>query len=317
MADTTPPTSISGWLEQVNKDPAISPEYKNGREDQLKLSGKFFSTGLLLDSTENLYLRTIWHTYPFVECLEDMMMDNPEKGHIGYVSSENNKKAKFIFRTKGASWEPYFRELKLRAADKENLIPNLRPMESGFFSFALHHQLLVLHGTSDEPPTIEDLERGSSIVKFGLEAAAIPTPSPTDDPAKDECFAFRALLELLVSITLGFWGDLGTFDWLPDHLPFQLMEDITATDIDTQEVKLWTRELMEARVDGFLCRRTGPFLMGFNKDPAAILEVKPFTRSNAGIAIRRHEGAQMACLISKCGDLNTGLLQTSANGSKR
>lgn len=318
MADTTPPDSISGWLKQVNNDPDISAAYKNGREGQLKLSGTSLSSGLMLNSTETLLLRTIWHTYPRVECLGDMMTDNPEKTHTGYVSTETYIKASSIFNFNREMWEPYFQELKLRAADEGNIFKSLDPSKEceGLYH-TMRQQLFVLHRTKDEQPTMEDLARESSIVKFGLNAAGIDTPSPANDYAKDDHHAIRALIFFLQSITLDVEGDFSAMDWLPDHLPFQLTEEVTMTDTDTQKVVTWTRELMEARVDGYLCRKASPYDEVFNKDAVAIMEVKPFTRSSARTAIRRQEAAQMACWISQSGGSNTGLLQTSTSGSKR
>lgn len=314
MADTTPPTSISGWLKQVNEDPTISPEYRDDAEDQLWPSSTSFSSGFMLSPTENLLLRPIWHSHPGTQSLQEMMTDNSEDHHTGYISAENQSKAKSIFSSNRSWWQPYLDELELRAAG-QGTVKSVTPLiHCGDLHLARQYQLLALAMAGDEEPTTEYLERTSSIWKPELDPARGPTFTRLLD---DQHYVNMALVLLLSGVTLGVGDDCGTMDWLPSHLYFQLMEEVTTRGTGTEEDLIWMRELVIARVLGYLSRRAGPFQLELNTDAAAILDAKPFTRSSARTAIRRQEGAQMACWISKAGDTENGLLKTSTCGRKR
>ncbi|POS72917.1 hypothetical protein DHEL01_v208694 [Diaporthe helianthi] len=113
-------------------------------------------------------------------------------------------------------------------------------------------------------------------------------------------------------------------DWLADRLPLYLL--------DQSSKATSARKIMEARVDGYLCRRD--FVPGghrddddddemleprFNGYPLAILEAKPFTRLSALSAIRWQESAEIASWVSGLDDKyeSVGLLQSSTSGRKR
>lgn len=105
-------------------------------------------------------------------------------------------------------------------------------------------------------------------------------------------------------------------DWLADRLALNL--------VDRSSKATSPGKLMEARVDGYLCRRD--FIVGrgklephFNSYPLAILEAKPFTRLSALSAIRWQESAEIASWVSGLDDAyeDVGLLQSSTSGRKR
>lgn len=109
---------------------------------------------------------------------------------------------------------------------------------------------------------------------------------------------------------------LDCLDWLNTRLPLSL------TDRHSGE------KLMEARTDGYLCRRTFVQKQGaentvfeplFNDIPLAILEAKPFTRLSALSATRWQESAEIAAWVSGLDDdyENVGLLRSSRSGRKR
>jgi hypothetical protein len=116
-------------------------------------------------------------------------------------------------------------------------------------------------------------------------------------------------------------GGLRYLDWLADRVPLSLM--------DRSSKATAAKKLMEARVDGYLCRRDfvqapgtgkqGAFDPRFNKFPLAILEAKPFTRLSAISAIRWQESAEIASWVSGLDDAyeQVGLLQSSTSGRKR
>lgn len=112
---------------------------------------------------------------------------------------------------------------------------------------------------------------------------------------------------------------LGCLDWLITRLPLRL------TDSSSEAIP---SELMQARVDGYLCRRHYMLKPGIaprifeirrNKLPLAILEAKPFTRLSSLSATRWQESAEMAAWVSGLDDEyeDIGLLQCSTSGRKR
>ncbi|KAG6364172.1 hypothetical protein INS49_005770 [Diaporthe citri] len=378
MADkTSPPISLESWLEQVDEDPDIPLEFKNGAQAQLKLSSTSFSSGSGLNSTESLHLRVIWSRYLRIEHLRNLMRDDPKTGYTGYVSAENHVTASLIFNAKRSLWQSYFKELGIRKAEMEKSFgtqaadvshglavpsqPLAPPRQCGNFLLVLYWQLLSL-ATDKRTPTDDELRRTSSISKPGPqpdhEPTALLTPSafnrlvtphktilhgqteqgtPTpgfqntpqassyhparggkfNEPATDEYYVNTALLELLHSIKLDVGTDFSSLDWLAKRLPLKLREVVPTKNPETGEIDVLMRELMEARLDGYLCRRSSPFEKGLNTEPLAILEAKPHTRLSALASIRRQEGAEMACWISQAGNSKTGLLQSSTSGRNR
>lgn len=138
-----------------------------------------------------------------------------------------------------------------------------------------------------------------------------------NSPAADETFINTALLLLLQSITLGVGAEFSTLDWLATRLPFHLKEKIVTENIDNGDSDTQERELMEARVDGYLCRRSSPWDEEFNENALAIVESKRYVRSSAYSAIQRQEGAEMACWISDAGDSGIGFLEPGSDSRKR
>lgn len=143
------------------------------------------------------------------------------------------------------------------------------------------------------------------------------TGGQLNKPATDESYVNTALLSLLNAIKLDVGVDFGCLDWLAKRLPLNLRERIDTRNPETRVIETHVRELMEARVDGYLCRRSSSFEKKVNVEPLAILEAKPYTRSSALASIRRQEGAEMACWISQAGNSKTGLLRESTSGRKR
>lgn len=375
---TKPPVSIGQWLEQVAQDPSIPEEFKNGAEDQLKLSSTTFSSGSVVKATESLRMRVIWHKLRRIEALRSMMTDDPNDDYTGYVSAENILEANIIFNSKRNLWQPYFDELKLRMAykkcrDKESTDsaepsqsdgtarppqphPHKPSPECDVFYRALQWQCLGLTKPVPRNPSFDELKRTSSITKPGPDptptAIAGPTavnrpvtplkpktlvqavqetlqddfqstpaassyyPARGDQRAADESYINTSLLLLLQGV-LEVGVEFSSMEWLADRLPFNLMETVVTKNTDTGKVFKRVRKLMEARVDGYLCRKSDPFEEEFNTDALATIEAKRYTRSSAHSTIKRQEGAEMACWISQAGGSKTGLLRTSSSGRKR
>jgi hypothetical protein len=122
-----------------------------------------------------------------------------------------------------------------------------------------------------------------------------------------------------LAIALSQARGLRYLDWLADRLPLSL--------VDRSSKATSAKKLMEARVDGYLCRRDfvqdsnndKGFHPRFNKYPLSILEAKPFTRLSALSAIRWQESAEIASWVSGLDDAyeGVGLLQSSTSGRKR
>ncbi len=143
-----------------------------------------------------------------------------------------------------------------------------------------------------------------------METPAVPRSFPTtggtqNPPTSDETYVNTALLLLLQTLTLSMAElgkslhnrlDFGDLDWLADRLPLKLYRRQSGGG---------PVELMEARVDGYLCKRdyhphdkNGAILPRLNNLPLAIVETKPCVRSSGGTSIRWQESAEMACWVS-------------------
>jgi hypothetical protein len=138
-----------------------------------------------------------------------------------------------------------------------------------------------------------------------METPVVPRSYPgvggKQNPATtDESYVNTAILGLLQILTLSmvelgqFSGeqlDFGDLDWMADRLSLKLYR---------RQSGIEPAALMEARLDGFLCKRdTRPDgLPLFNDLPLAIVEAKACVRSAAGSAIRWQESAEMACWVS-------------------
>lgn len=187
---TSPPVSFKSWLDQVDRHPNIASEFKNGAQDQVELSNTTFSSGSELTSSESLHLRVIWHRYLSIEDLKTLMVDDPDIGYTGYVSTENMAKATEIFNAKRPLWQSYFKELGMRQKPIGDMAVSLQPFgpsrECGTFSLVLYWQLLSMATNIDETPSADVLRRTSSISKpepgSELESAAIPTTSAVNRP---------------------------------------------------------------------------------------------------------------------------------------
>jgi hypothetical protein len=165
-----------------------------------------------------------------------------------------------------------------------------------------------------------------------METPAVPRSYPAvggvQNPATtDENYVNTALLSLLQMLIyymreltvspnsrLDFRGlDFGALDWLADRLALKLYR---------RQSGIGPAALMEARLDGYLCKRSSQPSNGgplFNDLPLAIVEAKACVRSAGGSAIRWQESAEMACWVSSLAEESehNGLLQSSASGRKR
>lgn len=123
----------------------------------------------------------------------------------------------------------------------------------------------------------------------------------------------EVLSEILVN-ALPQLRELAYLDWLPDRLALEL--------VDRSGTSPFPRKLMEARVDGYLCRRERNEQGSRSRPngiPLAIVETKPFTRSSAISSIRWQESAEVAAWVSGLDDRyeNVGLLRSSTSKRKR
>lgn len=139
------------------------------------------------------------------------------------------------------------------------------------------------------------------------------TGNPANSPSADETYANTSLLLLLQAATMTVGGVFSDIDWLAPRIPLRLTAAVLHPP--SFDMKSSTpRELLQAQVDGYLCKRKKDGKM--TTVPLAICEAKPFVRKSALASIRRQEGAEMACWINRCTD-DTGLLRCSTSGRKR
>ncbi|KAL2022649.1 hypothetical protein VTK56DRAFT_4993 [Thermocarpiscus australiensis] len=148
----------------------------------------------------------------------------------------------------------------------------------------------------------------------------------------DETYVNTSLLLLLQTLTLGMSElgksvdcrlDFGGLEFLADRLALRMYRHRSPGGSEDDDGPV---ELMEARVDGYLCQRDyhppdkdSHILPRYNNLPLAIVEAKPCVRRSAGSAIRWQESAEMACGVSSLADdlEEYRLLQSSTSGRKR
>lgn len=138
-----------------------------------------------------------------------------------------------------------------------------------------------------------------------------PSPSNSGGKGKNPAKAPAEAMPLV--------SGLEHLDWMADRLSLKLYDRSSKSPAP--------RELMESRVDGYLCRRDyvqssadkTKFSPRFNQYPLAILEAKPFTRLSALSHIRWQESAEIASWVSGLEEKyeQVGLLRSSTSGRKR
>ena len=330
------------WTAFVRDNNDIDAKYrKPGAESQLRISDAAYNPGSDISHTEYLHLRAVWYHYPSLDHFTELFQDDNTKGYKGYVTPEIREKARRICDEKARpqQWNTYLNELKI-APDKELLKPTPK---AGFFAMVRYWQCLVVKHTKDiQKASDEEATLVSKVSKPGSLAAgfsnlaisdkkpskraATPTtparptefkpggtpqvqsykPAKGNDanrPASDETYANTALLLFLQAITRDLPGQFGDTHWAATRIPLRLRDKNKGL-------------LMEARVDGYLCRSR---LQNetFIDIPLAICETKPFVRRAGETPTERQEAAEMACWIAQHSGSREGLLQNSASGKKR
>ncbi|KAJ2975903.1 hypothetical protein NQ176_g5251 [Zarea fungicola] len=133
---------------------------------------------------------------------------------------------------------------------------------------------------------------------IGYEMASTPRANPQ---SVDEMYANVSLLLLLQATISESIIELGSLVWVPPRLSLKLLalpipsplKFTTGTGTDTgTRFRPAAKELLEAQVDGYLCRRSAT--NEFAPVPLAICETKPFTRSKKRPQVFRQETAEMA-----------------------
>ncbi|KAH6634647.1 hypothetical protein B0J18DRAFT_442424 [Chaetomium sp. MPI-SDFR-AT-0129] len=174
--------------------------------------------------------------------------------------------------------------------------------------------------TISGPPTtpVRQVPRAQPLEETPMVPKSYPVAGGTQNPAlTDEYYVNTAILVLLQQL-LSDMRQLATEP--PDRrLDFRGL-DFWGLDLEDVD---WL--LMEARVDGYLCKRGykrhshGRRVPMFNNLPLAIIEAKPCVRRAAASAIRWQESAEMASWASNLTEESEhyGLLQSSSSGRKR
>jgi hypothetical protein len=337
--------NIMQWAKDVREDADIDQKFRKlGAESQLRVGDAEYNPGSGVSHTEFLHLRAVWYHYPHLREFDELFQDDPDTGYKGYVTPHNRELASRICdKTRPPQWDKYF-EAIARERDVLESMP-----ECGYFSMVRYWQSLVYtHTNNKHEVTEEEAQRASKIVKptldpmesmassfknklvvskaAGKQPAAPGTPPPkrpafrmpegtpqvqsyqpargnaANRPSADETYVNVALLLFLQAITKELPGPFRLLHWAAPRIPLKL----TGSDKKT---------LMEARVDGYLCRSDE--MARFDNVPLAICEAKPFVRSAGETSTQRQEAAEMACWICQDRGEKQATLQSSASGKKR
>ncbi|KAH8777857.1 hypothetical protein F5883DRAFT_409148 [Diaporthe sp. PMI_573] len=359
--------SPNEWAQMVlqsqsipNKDPQ-----KNNKIWDFGMREHVFSSGSDLTKEDYLRLRVLWYTWTDIGSFRSYMRDNPallndeqqNTPYTGYISPENDEIANAIYNAIKPKLDGYLYDIR-RVGKGDATRPSA---DCGMFYMTRYWQGLVsiiLKEVYDENDKKRHFRGKVRKSEAGLPQAPGPsrppqTPTKQKQPRQpqegfgtpaldearasagglqnpataDETYVNTALLLLLqtgdspdpLAIALSQARGLRYLDWLADRLPLSL--------VDRSSKATSAKKLMEARVDGYLCRRDfvqdsnndKGFHPRFNKYPLAILEAKPFTRLSALSAIRWQESAEIASWVSGLDDAyeGVGLLQSSTSGRKR
>jgi hypothetical protein len=328
--------NIIQWAKDVREDPEIHQRFKTpGTESQLRVGDATYNPGSGVSHTEFLHLRAVWYQYPEQEHFDALFDDDASVGYKGYVHPRNRELASRICdKTRPPQWNEYFESI-----EKKKGVMQPVP-DAGYFAMVRYWQELVSTHTKDVPKVTPEQEaRSSKITKPAVmelsgtfsnlriggqpatpvkpgQSSKMPEGTPrvasykpakgndANQPSADETYVNTALLLFLQAITKDLPGQFRFLHWAAPRIPLKLKDP-------NRNV------LMEARIDGYLCRtETG----SLNDVPLAICETKPFARSAGETQTQRQEAAEMACWIyqeSAQNRANSGLLQSSASGKKR
>lgn len=331
------PDSTEAWARAVRNDPTIeeeSPQFTSvGQERYLSVTDTTYNSGSGITASEFLQLRVIWRHYEQTNDLGHMIRDdsNLNKPYRGYVSPQNLHLAEKVYNSSKGYWKPYLDDI---AAGKESLRParDCRDWRAArYYQVLVHRHTKLVDKVSDAQisraskvwtcetsrPSIHNESLGTPAPAVGrspfVTNHAMGAGNQTNTPSADEAYPNTALLLLLQAVTFSVGGLYSDMDWLAPRIPLKLTHTIRHPPRfgknSTEHV-----ELLQAQVDGYLCRRNTSGQM--NQLPLAICEAKPFVRKSAVTSIRRQEGGEMACWINKCRD-DTGLLRSSVSGRKR
>lgn len=344
------PGNVQEWLDDIQSDNNISQAVKSGREP-LHVAHTDYQSGSGLRRTEYLHLRSFWVFHPdSLNDFDKMMRDDPKTKYTGYVSPANHERAARICDNPTQALKRYYQEV---AANGDGLAPD---PQCGLWAFVrLWQALAVWHTKSSSSATSGDDGEASKIVKHGYaynpsvntlantyQNMALSTPPPKAkraDPihgtpaaigyemastpranpqSVDEMYANVSLLLLLQATISESIIELGSLIWVPPRLSLKLLALPAPSIKSTSGVRPAAKELLEAQVDGYLCRRSAT--NEFVPVPLAICETKPFVRSRKRPQVFRQETAEMAAWIASHGGQSNGsdgLLQSSTSGRMR
>ncbi|EAQ83358.1 predicted protein [Chaetomium globosum CBS 148.51] len=190
------------------------------------------------------------------------------------------------------------------------------PPQGHSYGLACDGKLASDDNTTDRPQTPPDqqISESGSLSKSGTPATkSYPVARGTAEnlPSADEAYVNTALLLLLQAVTQDFRHQVNSLHWAPPRMALHLR--VPALGENKKYAKM---DLLEARVDGYLCSISDNGSDAGLDKPLAICEAKSAVRHSIKVATERQEAAEMAAWICRHSG-NEGLLQSSASGRKR
>lgn len=343
------PMDVTDWLAMVQKEQAISPAVRNGQKP-MHIAQTPYQSGSKILQDEFLHLRAVWYIYEGTDVFDVLYRDakpDPDKPtepiYRGYVSPQHDDKAAALFAKFSSFWRKYRENLEKNISDLTT------DLDCGGWSVVRFLQDMAQRHVKDGKPVsytptvykpgykpgFDDGDgSGSNASLPGFQSLEISDQNRTNAaerphdtpqapsremakrsefnrPSVDEMYANTALLFLLEEIRKEIDGDMTLCNWVIPRLGLHL----EAKPAKRSFLKSQSGILMQAQVDGYLCRRTEDY--EFVKFPLAICETKPCVRTERWDAILRQETAEMACWIAEHGKQREGLLRASASGRSR
>ncbi|KAK4139682.1 uncharacterized protein C8A04DRAFT_15636, partial [Dichotomopilus funicola] len=303
-------STIKEWVSAVQKDPSI-PEAAHS----LALSDcEKLESGSNIGHTGYLRLRTVWYCYNTgPRMLATLITGNERTEYQGYVHPALHSEAERLVKQASSGMHSrlgyYLDEMHRSSGDARYLYPET---ECGFFSAVRYWQAMTATHVKTDRSVVSKISISPGSASNN-QTVVTPPRNDTHRNAQnsasvDETYVNTALLLLLQGVCQEFKQPLRPLHWVPPRMALHVKVPGSAGK---------KKELLEARVDGYLCGLVEvPGTKSRFTNPKAICEAKAAVRKSHRTEIERQESAEMAAWISS--DRGAGeLLQTSASGRRR
>ncbi|OAA58206.1 hypothetical protein ISF_06745 [Cordyceps fumosorosea ARSEF 2679] len=347
------PQSVEEWLALVQREEFIDSAVKSGQK-LMHVAQTAYESGSNIRPSEFLHLRAFWDIKSGLDLMDYLYRDNDKTEYRGYVSPANDVKAAELFSKMSRFWTRYLEAIRNDlglATDiecggwetvrflQEMTCYHIKPSQNTPFKGNVFKggyspaddddgDGSAIHGLRAKFENMKLKTAQSDETKMGphgtpyVEPFHMAAKSDYNHPSKDEMYPNTALLFLLEEVRKEISAEVPLFNWILPRLGLHLLASKPNSRKNQNFIKGTKTELMQAQVDGYLCRRDEDQdedgqSSNFSEIPLAICEAKPFVRVQHAERTLRQETAEMACWIAQHGHSQEGLLQRSKSGRYR